>query len=170
MVNEVVGNKKWHGDLFTLMNDASKTLMRSHGGVLATCVVSGHPFRTALVLNSAPRLPSLGPGAIAGVAFQWNLLATASVLCSIGRPEGWLKVIRGQRPPSNQWRRSDKRTERRSSTAPEVPCRQAAQKISSPPHGVQADHPVPRVWRDPDHVVLQDGVSRLTHSTSECPH
>ena len=80
---------------------------------------------------------------------------------SVDVPEGWLKVIRGQRPPSNQWPRSGKRTERKSSAAPEVPRRQAAPKPSSPPQRVPADDPAPRVSRDPDHVVADAQVRAL---------
>ena len=32
-------------------------------------------------------------------------------------PEGWLKVIRGQRPPSVKWAKAEKKTERKSSAA-----------------------------------------------------
>ena len=54
------------GDLFTRLNDASKALMRSHGGVgsglaLDVPVVSGHPFGTALVPNPSPSSSSPSP-------------------------------------------------------------------------------------------------------------
>ena len=71
-------------------------------------------------------------------------------------PEGWLKVIRGQRPPSVKWAKAEKKTERKSSAAPQNP-RQPPGPSRSPP----SKTPMPaqevgrRVSRDPDQVVSE---------------
>ena len=69
-------------------------------------------------------------------------------------PEGWLKVIRGQRPPSVKWAKAEKKTERKSSAAPQNP-RQPPGPSRSPPSKtpMPAQEVGPRVSLDPDQVV-----------------
>ena len=71
-------------------------------------------------------------------------------------PEGWLKVIRGQRPPSVKWAKAEKKTERKSSAAPQNP-RQPPGPSRSPPSKtpMPAQEVGPRVSRDPDQVVSE---------------
>ena len=75
---------------------------------------------------------------------------------SVDVPEGWLKVIRGQRPPSVKWAKAEKKTERKSSAAPQNP-RQPPGPSRSPPSKTPtpAQEVGPRVSRDPDQVVSE---------------
>ena len=67
-----------------------------------------------------------------------------------------VKVIRGQRPPSVKWAKVEKKTEHKSSAAPQNP-RQPPGPSHSPPlkTPMPAQEVGPRVSRDPDQVVSE---------------
>ena len=69
-------------------------------------------------------------------------------------PEGWLKVIRGQRPPSVKWAKVEKK-ERKSSAAPQNPRQPPGPSRSPPLKTPMPAQEVPRVSRVPDQVVSE---------------